>query len=632
MDDAHDVSWLGLLLRDAPLDELHAFQVELLAGDHDPAEVERNAQAATTIHQRLAEQRQAAQELAVLNELARRLAGLHDTTEVLQEVVSQARRLLGVDITYIMLRTPEDKLRIEVLEGSMGSALRGIELDKGEGLGGVVLETESPLWTESYLDDPRLNLVPRVSAAATAEQLGGILGVPLQVRDETIGVLLAADRRPRTFADHAVGLLAALAAHAAIALRNAEIFGQYQAAVVEQQSVNDSLHRINNLRERLTGQIIRGAGLQEIAEALHDAVAAPVAILGGDGRPAFHGGAPAPVEELLRARPDVGVLGDRMPTGAHVATEHSRRVEAGGRHAVLVPVVLRDGYAGVVMGVDEAELTSEQVTLLEVGAAAVALVASAERMAADADRRARGELLSALLSREVDEPTVRRRALAAGVDLEGVRTVVVLDSGGRDDDAAVRVAARLARELGGLSAAHAGRVVVLLPEVAPEEARTRLTAICGGALPAAVGLAPSEGGMAGVREAHAAAHRVASLLLALGRDSSAAVPAELGVYAGLFSVAGRNEIAAFVEASVGTVLQADAERGRELAATLDTYLRLAQHHARTCAELHIHANTLYHRLDRLTDLLGPDWRQPDRALEIALALRLRRLMLEMQPG
>ena len=50
---------------------------------------------------------------------------------------------------------------------------------------------------------------PRSSAASS--------GCPLIVDAETIGVLLAADRRGRRFADREIELLAALAAHAAVA-------------------------------------------------------------------------------------------------------------------------------------------------------------------------------------------------------------------------------------------------------------------------------------------------------------------------------------------------------------------------------------------------------------------------------
>lgn len=57
-----------------------------------------------------------------------------------------------------------------------------------------------------------------------------------------------------------------------------------------------------------------------------------------------------------------------------------------------------------------------------------------------------------------------------------------------------------------------------------------------------------------------------------------------------------------------------------------------QHHARTCAELHVHANTLYQRLERIGQLLGPDWRAPDRALDMQFAPRLHALSDTLAAG
>ena len=77
---------------------------------------------------------------------------------------------------------------------------------------------------------------------------------------------------------------------------------------------------------------------------------------------------------------------------------------------------------------------------------------------------------------------------------------------------------------------------------------------------------------------------------------------------------------------MGPLLDHDRERQRDLAPTLETYLEQARHHARTCEVLHIHANTLYQRLDRITEVLGPQWKEPGRALELQVALRLHRLL------
>jgi DNA-binding PucR family transcriptional regulator len=101
---------------------------------------------------------------------------------------------------------------------------------------------------------------------------------------------------------------------------------------------------------------------------------------------------------------------------------------------------------------------------------------------------------------------------------------------------------------------------------------------------------------------------------------------DLGLYRSLFSRSGRSGLSTYVSSTVGRLLDHDRERQRDLAATLEAYLEHARHHARTCEALHIHPNTLYQRLDRITEVLGPQWKEPGRALELQVALRLHRLM------
>lgn len=111
----------------------------------------------------------------MLNDLARRLADLHNTPEVLQEVAVRTRQLRGVDVTYIMLRPEGGTLRIEYLDGSLGTALSGAVLDEGEGLGGEVMRAGEPMWSMDYLHDTRVHRVDTVDAAAASEHLGRIL-------------------------------------------------------------------------------------------------------------------------------------------------------------------------------------------------------------------------------------------------------------------------------------------------------------------------------------------------------------------------------------------------------------------------------------------------------------------------
>ena len=48
--------------------------------------------------------------------------------------------------------------------------------------------------------------------------------------------------------------------------------------------------------------------------------------------------------------------------------------------------------------------------------------------------------------------------------------------------------------------------------------------------------------------------------------------------------------------------------------------------------LHVHVNTVTQRLERVGQLIGTDWQQPERALEVQLALRLHRLRTGIGPA
>ena len=66
-------------------------------------------------------------------------------------------------------------------------------------------------------------------------------------------------------------------------------------------------------------------------------------------------------------------------------------------------------------------------------------------------------------------------------------------------------------------------------------------------------------------------------------------------------------------------------RGTELGETLEAYFGAGGSLSRTAGELHVHVNTVTQRLDRIARLLGEEWQEPERQLEVQLALRLHRL-------
>jgi DNA-binding PucR family transcriptional regulator len=123
------------------------------------------------------------------------------------------------------------------------------------------------------------------------------------------------------------------------------------------------------------------------------------------------------------------------------------------------------------------------------------------------------------------------------------------------------------------------------------------------------------------------ARRCAKALLSLGRAGQGGTPDELGIYGLLLSEADREQVQCLLVGTLGALEQYDAQRGTVLLKTVERYFQHDGNAAHTASSLFVHVNTLYQRLDRVDAILGPTWRHGDRALEIRLALRLRRLEL-----
>lgn len=135
---------------------------------------------------------------------------------------------------------------------------------------------------------------------------------------------------------------------------------------------------------------------------------------------------------------------------------------------------------------------------------------------------------------------------------------------------------------GGLSGQRRGDVVVLLTGAEPPASARRLARSLAAAAgcPVTVGAAGPGEGVAGMPELYQDAPRCCDVLLALDRKGKGAAQDDLGVYGLLFNL------------------------------------------TRTAGALYVQVNTLYQRLDRVTALVGKDWRSGDTELQAHLALKV----------
>ncbi|GGO08823.1 cyclic diguanylate phosphodiesterase [Microbispora rosea subsp. aerata] len=614
-------AYLDLLAREASAVEFEGPILQARAAGADSAtleELERAKVAALRVRAVLRRRAKREAELSALFDTASDLAGLRDLDAVLEAIVHRARQLLGTDIAYMTLNDPErGDTYMRVTDGSISASFRRLRLPMGAGLGGLVAQTGTPYNTADYFADPRFRHTTTIDLAVQEEGLVAILGVPLRLGAQVIGVLFAANRGARPFVQEEVALLCSLAAHAAVAIDTARLLQETRAALAELSEANalirahsQSIERAADAHDRMTGLVLRGGGVEDVAAVVTEVLGGRLTVLDDEGRPL------------------VGESGD-LDAGVFDAAQSSRAlgrtVKRGDAYVASVDVGAAP-LCTLVLRTDRPVSDTDQ-RILERAAIVTALLLLFRRSVAEAEGRVRGELLDDLVSR----PELRGlddRARRLGVDLGAPHVLVVARHDGQRERAAFWASSQ-ATLAHGLATARGDEVVLLLPGDRPGALARRVAAELSASLgrPATAGAAPARGPVTAVASAYAEARRCAGALVALGRTGDGASAEELG-FVGLL-VGERREVSGFLSGTLGPVLDYDARRGTALVKTLNAYFGTGGSLSRTAEALHIHVNTVTQRLDRVGQLLGADWQEPDRALEIQLALRLHRLRTHM---
>ncbi|MFD9241667.1 GAF domain-containing protein [Streptomyces sp. NPDC059556] len=281
------VSYLELLTRGAATE---AYDRPVLlarasgAGPEALAELEEAKQLALRVRAELEGRRRREAELSALFATAHDLAGLRDLDAVLRAIVQRARALLGTECAYLSLNDPAaGDTYMRVTEGSVSARFQQLRLGMGEGLGGLVAQTARPYVTDDYFDDARFQHTRTIDTAVRDEGLVAILGVPLSLGSQVIGVLFAADRRARVFEREQVALLGSFAAHAAVAIDTANLLAETRSALAELERANDIIRehsgvieRASEVHDRLSELVLHGGGVHDVAHAVSEVLGGTV--------------------------------------------------------------------------------------------------------------------------------------------------------------------------------------------------------------------------------------------------------------------------------------------------------------------------------------------------------------------
>lgn len=633
-----------LLADDAPAETLGAVSSQARGAGvpaEELAEVERATATALRIRGALRQHRRRELQLTALFDTAGDLAASRDLDDVLKAIVRRARMLLGTDTAYLTLPDEEaGDTYMRVTDGSVSLLFQRLRLELGEGLGGLVAQTASPYATPDYRTDERFHHTRNINAGVLDEGLVAILGVPLLLGSsrggtgKVIGVLFAADRAPRVFSPDEVALLCSLAAHAAIAIDTARALADTTAALADLAEANAELaeanasvrahsaamRRAEESHDRLTDLVLRGRDVKDVAAAVAGLLDSPLTIHDPGGRP------------LAAVRPDgTDFAADSMDAGwlAEAAEESRTGARAVHRDGRVVCAVLagQELLAGLVLHRGR-PLDDSDRRLFERSAVVTGLLLLLRRTVAETENRIRGELIADLLTDTGRDPAgLAERGRRLGIDLDRPHLLLVAETGARERLAPAAMRYLFGGGIHGVSAEHAGAVVLLIEGDGMEAGRAARSAAAQlGQLAQSRVTVAAAGPAKGPRELAAAYGEAARCLRAmrvLGRTGEGACVEELGFLGVVLGNA--QDVDGFVTAALGPLLEYDAQRGTHLVRTLSAYFGAGGSLIRAKDELHVHVNTVVQRLDRIQVLLGRDWNEPDRALELQLALRLHLL-------
>ncbi len=361
-----------------------------------------------------AEARRRVEELSLLNELGRTVAGSLDLDHVLAEGLAAACRLLGANHGQVILHDPiRGTLRVAATTGGDRAAAERDSADLEEG--GVswrAVRERRVIAVEDADADPEVN--PGLRRRYRARSL---LAAPILLRGEPLGVLVVTDAtRTRRFEPAEVERLTAVANQLAVALENAELSAEASGRLHELSTVIDVARVVSS---SLDLEEVLAAGAEHLKQTLQ---ASACTILLDDYRR----------RELRRAASRGAVIGPDTvslaePSLAREALEArapvTGRTSAGdGAEAALlaVPLHVRDQPVGVALVAGAGgERTFSPGELSRAMAIASQLAVAVDNARLYSETRRRAEELGVL--HEVG------RSLVATLDFEQV-----LDAGARN--------------------------------------------------------------------------------------------------------------------------------------------------------------------------------------------------------
>jgi len=166
-----------------------------------------------------------------LVELSITLNSTLNVKDLLALIIRTAAEILDCEAASLLLYDEEkDALLFAAATGGDERKLARIPVPLKDSLAGTIFRTSEPLVIHDLKKDSHHN--EKVSAYVGFEPYS-LLGVPLQIRDHTIGVLEALNKKDGSFTESDQVTLGVIASHAAVAIHNAQLVEALEEAYEE---------------------------------------------------------------------------------------------------------------------------------------------------------------------------------------------------------------------------------------------------------------------------------------------------------------------------------------------------------------------------------------------------------------
>ncbi|WP_420097696.1 helix-turn-helix domain-containing protein [Brevibacterium sediminis] len=565
-------------------------------------------------------------ERSALLESASELIRVRDTEKLLQKLVDRARTLIGCDIAYLSQYYPEtDDLRVQASRGAISANLKELRVPPGVGLAGQVVRDRAAQWTSNY-DLTRLPHERRVDSAVKAERMESLLGVPMVVDGEVLGALFAANRYPHDFTTDEITLLSALADHASVVLKTAQLMGDLAEAAQASAEAEETaaaqastLQRLVEVEEQLTQLVLQGQGVPAVLDVISELLEADVIVVdsGRLGSPRF------PADEAFFDGITVDDADVRTALSHSRATGRSAQV-AGAQHMYVASVASHRRQHSALFVRFNDEPADGDANIVAQAAQTLALIRMNEQARADAENRVRGELAVDIIAGTRDLSELEARSRTGSFSLSGPWRLMTIQGDIENDD---RIAARLVRvEPRILMTQRSPGITVLLPSAVIRDRPTLDTLFeeSGSLDSSLVIISDTDYDRNQLRTAEDEMWSCIRILNSLGISEGIFPTEDFAPYTAMFGTA-PEQTERFMQRMLEPLRRWDRTHSAELISTLWEYFESGMNIRRTAIQMSVHVNTVKQRLERADLVLGQEWRTPERAFRLQVALRLDKL-------